>query len=409
MCGIAGFISRGLTKEHLSEATTRIQHRGPDGEGLFFQTKNDWNTGLGHRRLAIIDLSAAADQPMTSHCGRYIMIFNGEIYNYQEIKDTKFQNTVWRSTGDTEVVLESFVKYGTECFQWLNGMYAVAIWDTELNKLTLARDHVGIKPLFYYYDEHEIIFASEIKAITTLRKNLTINFSVIPAFLHIGYIPHPHTIYNHVNKLSAGSYLEISMAGNGGLIAKEQSFWKVQDKISEKLICDETIARKQLDVLLADAVKTQLISDVPIGTFLSGGTDSSIITAIASRVSPGKINTFSIAVTDGKVNEAPYAAAVAKHLGTNHHELPITQKELLEMVPGFMNVYDEPFSDSSAFPTMLVSKLARQNVTVALSGDGGDELFLGYGSYLWAKRLQNPLLKLMAPAISVTTRFLSSS
>ena len=408
MCGIAGFVSGKLNEEDLSIASRCIQHRGPDGEGFYFQQNKDFNIGLGHRRLAIIDLSTAADQPITSHCGRYTMIFNGEIYNYLEIKNTRFQNTEWRSTGDTEVVLESFVKYGPECFQWLNGMYALAIWDKESGKLTLARDHIGVKPLFYYFDEHEVIFASEIKAITALRKDLTINYAVIPAFLHIGYIPHPHTIFNKVKKLSAGSYMEVSATGNEKLISKEQSFWKIQDKISDKMVCDERTAKKELDVLLSDAVKTQLISDVPIGTFLSGGTDSSIVTAIASRVSRGKINTFSIAVTDGKVNEAPYAAAVAKHLGTNHHELPITQKEILEMVPSFMNVYDEPFTDSSAFPTMLVSKLARQHVTVALSGDGGDELFGGYGSYIWASRFENPLLKTAAPLIYAGTRFLNS-
>lgn len=408
MCGIAGFISQKYTREELSTATHCIQHRGPDGEGLFFETKNGWNTGLGHRRLSIIDLSNAADQPMQSHCGRYTMIFNGEIYNYKEIRDTKFAGVSWRSSGDTEVVLESFAKYGAECFQWLNGMFALAIWDAKLNRLTLARDHIGIKPLFYYYDGKELIFSSELKAITTIRQGLSINQAVIPAFLHIGYIPHPHTIYQDVNKLSAGSYMEISATGSGKLYAEEHSFWKIQDNIGQKVICDETVAKKQLNFLLADAVKKQLVSDVPIGTFLSGGTDSSIVTAIASKVSPGKINSYSIAVKDGKVNEAPYAAAVARHLGTNHHELPITQKEILEMVPEFMKVYDEPFSDSSAFPTMLVSKLARQNVTVALSGDGGDELFWGYGSYLWAKRLKNPMLKFLSPVIYTGAQFLSS-
>jgi asparagine synthase (glutamine-hydrolysing) len=408
MCGITGFISKTYSEEQLSLATRRIQHRGPDGEGFFFETKNGWNTGLGHRRLSIIDLSTAADQPMKSHCGRYMMIFNGEIYNYKEIKNTKFAGTEWRSTGDSEVILESFSKYGSECFQWLNGMFAIAIWDTKLNRLTLARDHVGIKPLYYYYNGHELIFSSELKSITAIRKDLSIDYTVIPAFLHIGYIPHPDTIYSEVKKISAGSYMEVSATGDGRLYAEEHSFWKIQNRINEKILCDEAVAKKQLNVLLSDAVKKQLVSDVPIGTFLSGGTDSSIVTAVASKVAQEKINTYSIAVTDGKVNEAPYAAAVARHLGTNHHELPITQREIMEMIPDFIGVYDEPFSDSSAFPTMLVSKLARQNVTVTLSGDGGDELFWGYGSYLWAKRLQNPMLKLLSPAIYQTTRFLNS-
>jgi asparagine synthase (glutamine-hydrolysing) len=408
MCGIAGFVSRKFTKEHLSAATNCIQHRGPDGEGFFFEGNNGRNTGLGHRRLSIIDLSTAADQPMYSHCGRYVMVFNGEIYNYQEIKNSRFSDVSWRSTGDTEVVLESFVKYGPECFQWLNGMFAVAIWDKQLNKLTLARDHVGVKPLFYYYDEHEIIFSSEIKSIKAVKGNLTVNYSVIPAFLHIGYIPHPYTIYNQVHKLAAGSYMEVFVKEKTTLSVEAHTFWKIQDNITGDVLNNERTAKKKLNELLSDAVKKQLISDVPIGTFLSGGTDSSIVTAIASKVSSGKVNTFSIAVTDGKINEAPYAAAVAKHLGTNHYELPITQKEILEMVPSFMSVYDEPFTDSSAFPTMLVSKLARQHVTVTLSGDGGDELFGGYGSYLWATRLENPLLKITAPLVYHSTRLLNS-
>ncbi|MBS1609317.1 MAG: asparagine synthase (glutamine-hydrolyzing) [Bacteroidetes bacterium] len=408
MCGIAGFLSKRLTESNLSVATSSLQHRGPDGEGFFFQSNTVWNTGLGHRRLAIIDLTTAADQPMHSRCGRYIMVFNGEIYNFKEIKSSRFSNMPWRSTGDSEVVIECFAKYGPECFQWLNGMFAVAIWDKKLNKLTLARDHVGIKPLYYYYDGTEIIFSSEIKAIKAVRGDLTINHSVIPYYLHLGYIPHPYTIYNKISNVSAGTCLEVSVAENESLFAESHSFWKIQDKIRDKTLCDEETAKKQLDTLLQDAVSKQLISDVPIGTFLSGGTDSSLVTAIASKVSSVKVNTFSIAVTDGKVNEGPYAAAVAKHLGTNHFELPITQKEILEMVPSFMNVYDEPFTDSSAFPTMLVSKLARQHVTVTLSGDGGDELFGGYGSYLWAKRLENPLLNTVAPLVYRSTRWLSS-
>lgn len=409
MCGIAGFFSRTYSKQQLEASTRSIAYRGPDGEGYFFETApSGFNVGLGHRRLAIIDLSTAADQPMTSHNGRYTMIFNGEIYNYKEIKRDKLPGVSWRSSGDTEVILECFSHFGAECFGWFNGMFALAIWDRQEQKLTLARDHVGIKPLYYFNNGNEIVFASELKAITTIRKDLQLNHAVIPTFLHIGYIPHPFTIYKDVAKLGAGSYAEISVTAGMGVSYSEHSFWKIQDKISNELIADEIVARTRLDELLSDSIERQLISDVPIGTFLSGGTDSSVVTAIASKVAPGKIKSFSIAVLDGKVNEAPYAAAVAKHLGTEHHELPITQKEILEMVPGFIKVYDEPFSDSSAFPTMLVSKLARKHVTVALSGDGGDELFWGYGSYLWAKRLKNPLLKSLAPLVYSGSRLMSS-
>ncbi|MBI5857844.1 MAG: asparagine synthase (glutamine-hydrolyzing) [Sphingobacteriales bacterium] len=408
MCGIAGFISSGYNEAQLREITTKLKHRGPDAEGFYFNQHAGFNIGLGHRRLSIIDLSAAASQPMHSHNGRYTMIFNGEIYNYQELRDSKLSGKSWRSTSDSEVIVECFAQYGTACFGWLNGMFAIAIWDNEEKKLTLARDHVGIKPLYCYFDDGELIFASELKSIKTIKKNLAVNYSVIPAYLHLGYIPHPFSVYENTNKLSAGSFAEITISSSGSLLFQEGSFWKIQDKIQSQVLTDEKNAKTELDVLLSDAVNKQLISDVPIGTFLSGGTDSSLVTALASKVSAKKINTYSIAVTDGKVNEAPFAAAIARHLDTNHHELPISQKEMLEMVPGFMNVYDEPFTDSSAFPTMLVSKLARQHVTVTLSGDGGDELFGGYGSYLWARRLQNPLLKLSAPLIYTGTRWMNS-
>jgi asparagine synthase (glutamine-hydrolysing) len=409
MCGIAGFLSKDHDADILKCSTDSIAYRGPDGEGFFLEPASvGYRVGLGHRRLSILDLSNAASQPMKSHCGRFTMIFNGEIYNYEEIKNTRFSGVNWRSTGDSEVIIESFARYGPACFEWLNGMFTIAIWDSRDQKLILARDHVGIKPLYYYHDGNEIIFGSELKAITSIRRGLTINYSVVPVFLHIGYIPHPYTIYNNVHKLSSGSYLEVSLTAAGTVALQQHNFWNIQSKIRPEVVADKEVAKKELDGLLTDAVQKQLISDVPIGTFLSGGTDSTIVTAMASKVSPGKINTYSIAVTDGKVNEAPYAAAVAAHLNTNHHELPITQQEIMEMVPGFINVYDEPFSDSSAFPTMLVSKLARKNVTVALSGDGGDELFWGYGSYLWAKRLNNPVLKLLSPAIYEASKHMNS-
>ncbi len=407
MCGIAGFISTSLNKQDLQLATGSIQHRGPDGQGGFVEEVNGFTVGLGHRRLSIIDLSDSASQPMMSKCSRYTMIFNGEIYNYLELKKNKFTNYEWKSTGDSEVVLESFAKYGTECFEWFNGMFAVAIWDNVKRELTIARDHIGIKPLYYYFDGSEFLFGSELKAIKAIKKGLSINYSVLPSFLHLGYIPHPFSVYNNILKLDAGSFCVIKTEP-AKLSFTETSFWKIRDKISTTILSDEKEAKKELDSLLTDAVSKQLVSDVPIGTFLSGGTDSSIVTALATKVSAVKINTYSIAVTDGKINEAPYAAEVAKHLGTNHHELPITQKEILEMVPSFINVYDEPFTDSSAFPTMLVSKLARQHVTVTLSGDGGDELFGGYGSYLWAKKMENPFLRSIGPLVYAATRKLNS-
>jgi len=351
-------------------------------------------------------LSEAANQPFYSHDGRYVMIYNGEVYNYKEVA-AKY-GIQQRTTSDSEVIIEAFALKGTQSFHDLNGMFAFAIWDKHLKKLTLARDHIGIKPLYISISEQELLFASEIKAITAIRKDLTINKKVVSAFLHLGYIPHPFSIYNEVIKLDSGSFIEISVSDAGTLSYHSQSFWQVSDKIAKTTLSDEQSAKNILDSLLTRSIAGQLVSDVPVGTFLSGGTDSSLVTALACKVSDKKVNSFSIAVTDGKINEAPYAAAVAKHLKTEHYELPITQKEILEMVPDFMSVYDEPFTDSSAFPTMLVSKLARQHVTVTLSGDGGDELFGGYGRYLWAEKLKSPLYKSISPIVYAATRLLGS-
>jgi len=345
---------------------------------------------------------------MHSHSGRYIMIYNGEVYNYKEIRKEKLGDINFESSGDTEVILECFARYGNESFQWMNGIFALAILDLQERKITIARDHLGVKPLYYYIHDQTFVFASELKAIKKAIPGLSINYDIIPSFLHLGYITHPFSIYDKVKKISAGSYAEIVVNKGNNISISEHSFWKIQDKISSNVLNNEANAKIQLNDLLIDVVKKQLISDVPMGTFLSGGTDSSLVTAIAAKVSSHKVKTFSIAVTDGKVNEAPYAAAVARYLDTEHYEIPITQQEILKMVPDFLNVYDEPFCDSSAFPTMLISKLARQHVTVTLSGDGGDELFCGYNSYLWAKRLSNPFLKIAAPAIYSSSRLLSS-
>ena len=400
MCGIAGFISTLYNKEHLQKMTNSIAHRGPDAEGFF----EDENQGvyLGHRRLSILDLSNVANQPMTSHCGRYVMVYNGEIYNYKEIRDSKFTSHKWITTSDTEVVLESYAKYGSMCFEWFNGMFALVIWDKQNKELIIARDQMGIKPLFVYQDENIIAFASEIKAIKSIIPHLEINKKAIPYFLHLGYIPHPITIFKKINKFSAGEYAFIKES----TITRHQ-YWSVQNNILPTVVSNEKEAKFELKRLLFDAVEKQLVSDVSIGTFLSGGTDSSIITAIATKVSLSKINTFSIAVTDGIINEAPFAAATAKYLGTQHHEMPISQKEIIALAPTLLDIYDEPFADSSAFPTLMISKLANEHVSVALSGDGGDELFLGYGRYAWPKRLSNPLLQKLKPIINTSSKIMS--
>ncbi|MEP6927669.1 MAG: asparagine synthase (glutamine-hydrolyzing) [Ginsengibacter sp.] len=391
MCGIAGYISinNSITTDQLVKATNLLEHRGPDAEGFYFS--DDEKLGLGHRRLSILDLSSSANQPMFSMDGRYVMIYNGEIYNFKELKQKlKDNGASLKTTSDTEVILQLFAEQGVSCFKDFNGMFSLAIYDLQKKNITLCRDHAGIKPLFIYYDETDFIFASEIKSIQSIKnRQLTINKNAIPYFLHLGYIPHPLTIFNNVEKFPAAHYLQIDINKYNfqTVLSNIIPFWNIESGIETNSITEERDAKKKLTGLLFDSVKNQLISDVPIGTFLSGGIDSSLVTAVACQVSSQQINTFSIAIDDGKFNESKYAMQVSKNLQTQHHEFRVKEKEITDMIGYLLPVYDEPFADSSALPTMMVSRLAKKNVTVALSGDGGDELFMGYGMYLWAKRL----------------------
>jgi asparagine synthase (glutamine-hydrolysing) len=410
MCGIAGFISpeKQFTQQQLKDAAGVLQHRGPDAAGFYFSEDN--TTGLAHRRLSILDLSTAADQPMHSANGRYCIVFNGEVYNFNELKKELVDNgTSLKTTSDTEVILELFAQKGPACFSLLNGMFAFAIFDKKENQLTLCRDHLGIKPMFYYCGTDGFVFASELKAIKAFKaKKLSINRASVPYFLHLGYIPEPLTVYNDVYKFPSASYVQLTV---GNIFINEiqtglRTFWKPELLINDNVECNEASAKKQLKTLLEDAVQKQLVSDVPIGTFLSGGVDSSLVTAIASKFTNNKIKTFSIAVDNGKYNESSYAKAVAKELNTEHHEFCVTENEVMEMADKLLSAYDEPYADPSAFPTMIVSKLARQEVTVALTGDGGDELFMGYNSYSWAKRLSNPVTPLIRRPLHYASKFM---
>ena len=411
MCGIAGYISlkNSIKPLNLKKATGLMQHRGPDAEGFYFT--DDERMGLGHRRLSILDLSTSADQPMLSSNGRYIISYNGEVYNFQELKhQLNDKGASLKTTSDTEVILELYAEQGINCFKNFNGMFALAIYDLQENVLTLCRDHAGIKPLFIYYDENDFIFSSELKVIKALKENqLTINKSSIPYFLHLGLIPHPLTIYNNLEKFPAAHYLQVKISTTGftDINSAITPFWNIESHIEKNSITDETAAKKVLNDLLFDSVEKQLISDVPIGTFLSGGVDSSLVTAIAGKVSNQKINSFSIAIDDGRFNESKYATQVATYLNTHHHEFIVKEKEVLELIDTLMPAYDEPFADSSALPTMMVSRLAKKHVTVALSGDGGDELFMGYGMYVWAKRLSEKWVSPARQVLSVASKLMN--
>lgn len=413
MCGIAGFIAiRGkVSPERLKRATTLMEHRGPDAAGYYFSDNNC--VGFAHRRLSILDLSTAANQPMLSPDGRYCIVFNGEVYNFNELRQQLAdKGASLKTTSDTEVILRLFVEKGPSCFASLNGMFALAIYDKIEQRLILCRDHVGIKPLFYYADDEHLFFASELKVVKDLLPVAPVlNTDAIPHFLHLGFIPQPMTVYKGIYKFPSAHYVEVSLRPENwnGSINNITPFWSLQHAIAPGTLNSEPPAKKALNDLLLDAVEKQLVSDVPIGTFLSGGIDSSLVTALAAKVSGSdKIKTFSIAIDDGKYNESKFAKQVAAHLQTDHHEFRVKETEVLEMVNRLMPAYDEPFADSSAFPTMMVSRLARQHVTVALSGDGGDELFHGYGMYEWAKRLANPVMPLIKDAAYAVSKQMGS-
>jgi len=391
MCGIAGFFAPSLSGEQIKKMTDSIAHRGPDAEG--FYTDATVGVALGHRRLSILDLSTAANQPFLSQCGRYVCVFNGEVYNYREIAsqlDVKL-----RTTSDTEVIVELFAKYGVTCVEQFNGMFAIVIYDIQTKTLYFFRDRLGIKPIYYTHQKGEIIFASEIKAITALGRELNIDKTAVANFLYLGYSPESQTFYQEIHKFPAGHY---GIFCQNGLAIKP--YWQAEDCIKGKPLSDETIAKKELKNLLESSVAYRMISDVPFGTFLSGGTDSSLVTAVAQHISNQPVKTFSIGFKEAKFNERQYARAVAKHLKTEHYEFELSEDDAVGQTEDILKFYDIPFADSSSFSTLLVSKVARQHVTVALSGDGGDELFLGYGMYQWAKRLHNPFIKIARPLLT---------
>ncbi len=406
MCGISGFISSQYSKEDLEQMTNVLQHRGPDAGAAFFDEQS--RIGLGHRRLSIIDLTTNANQPYTSQCGGYKMVFNGEIYNYKEIiKELKFKHKFEPKTNsDTEVVLEAFATWGADFVNKLNGMFAIAIWDITKKELLLFRDRLGIKPLYYYQKDDCFAFASEIKALVSLveKENLTVNFDTITDLLHYGYATGNSSIYNEIRKVESGNYMQVA----NGIIVKNNSFWKIEDIVQKELFSNEDQVVKELDHKISNAVAQRMLADVPLGTFLSGGIDSSLITATAQKLSNSPINTFSIGFKDQKQDESKYAKEIAKTLKTNHNELILSEQDAIAEVDKLFDVFDEPFGDSSAIPTLLVCQMAKKQITVALSGDGGDELFLGYGMYNWAERLSNSLLYTLRKPISKSLNILGN-
>jgi len=356
-----------------------MAHRGPDGEGYALYETDTASIGLGHRRLSIIDLSEGGKQPKTFNSLH--LTFNGEIYNYAEIKkELEIIGHQFDSHSDSEVILHAYAEWGPACLQKFIGMFAFAIFDETDKKLFACRDRAGVKPFFYYFKDGLFLFASELKAIINHPAFVKeINTDAVAAFLQYGYVPTPHCIFNNAHKLKPGHYLIFDLQQKS---PEATQYWNVYDAYNKPLLdisLPEAIV--ETEKILTSAFQYRMVSDVPVGVFLSGGYDSTCVTAILQKSNTEKIKTFTIGVPDAGLNEAPFAKEIAKHLGTDHTEYYCTQKEALEIVPELPFYYDEPFADSSAIPTTLVSRIAREKVTVALSADAGDEIFAGYNRY----------------------------
>ena len=379
MCGIAGifyFKSHNFSEEPLRRMVAALSHRGPDHQGIFTGTQG----ALGHSRLSIIDLSEAANQPMQDESRRYAVVFNGEIYNFQDLRKTLGPSTSFFSHSDTEVILKLFQQHRSSSWRQLNGMFAIAILDNAANELFLARDHAGIKPLYYYHDSEKLIFASEPGAILSSGLIATeIDNKSISLYLQLGYFPAPFTPFQGIRKLSAGHCMKVSSGG----IEVEQ-YWKLPEfESGSGTKMDDP--EKELERLLILAVERQMISDVPIGAFLSGGIDSSLIVTLMNRISGSRIRTFTAGFSGmGYYDERRHAKTMANLLNTEHHEFALSDA-LEELVPKVAAAFGEPFADSSCIPTYCLSELTAKHVKVALSGTGGDEIFGGYRKYMAAQ------------------------
>jgi len=395
MCGIAGFLSGASLHDPetiLRGMTAAIRHRGPDDGGLWFDPTH--GIGLGHRRLSVIDLSPAGHQPMASASQRYQLVYNGEIYNHRLLKrelEATGSAPVWRGHSDTEVILAAFDAWGIEeTLPRLNGMFALGVWDRNRAVLTLACDRFGEKPLYYgWQGGRTLLFGSELKALYAYPDfAATIDRDALTLYLRHNYIPSPYSIWEDVAKLEPGHFVEIRPTDTS---ARPRPYWTLLGMISEartRPLPDTPETVDQLESLLIDAVGLRMDADVPVGAFLSGGIDSSLITALMQIQSSRPIKTFTIGFEDPRFNEADHARAIAAHLGTEHTELTARPQEALDLLVRLPSIWDEPFADSSQIPTFLVSSLTSQHVTVSLSGDAGDELFGGYNRYIHAQRLR---------------------
>lgn len=402
MCGIAGFCnfagaggSRDGILENVERMKERMYHRGPDAGGIWLS--EDLRVALGHRRLSIVDLSENGAQPMISHSGRFVIAYNGEIYNYKKLADQLLSDGMtagFRGSSDTEVLLEAFEAYGIEeTISQCKGMFAIALYDKKEEILYLLRDRVGEKPLYYGTVNGSFVFASDVGSISVLEGfNNPINRSVLDLYFVHGYIPAPYSVYENIFKLEPGTILEIKSPFNNWEIRPYWSMKEAAKRGQENLFQGtQQEAADELERLLKEAVAQQMVADVPVGAFLSAGIDSSTIVALMQSLNQGRVRSFTIGMEEKDFNEAVYAKEIAGHLGTEHTELYITDQDAKAVIPKLGHMFGEPFADSSQIPTYLVSKMTREHVTVSLSGDGGDELFCGYTSYASVERIWNKM------------------
>ncbi len=402
MCGIAGFCNRkGDWRKDIEAMNRRMFHRGPDAGGIW--CNDDESVVFGHRRLSIVDLSENGAQPMTSRSGRFTICFNGEIYNYKKLAarlQEEKKVTAFRGSSDTEVLLEAFESYGIEeTIKQCKGMFAIALFDKATKKIYLLRDRVGEKPLYYGYVNGEFVFSSDLGSIRVLEGfDNEIEEKVLNVYFVHGYIPAPYTIYKNIYKLEPGCILEMDMPYQN---PKIKPFWSMTEAAvygqNHLFTGTEEEAADELERLLKESIKEQMVADVPVGAFLSAGIDSSTIVALMQSLSERKVRSFTIGMEDKAYNEAEAAKEIAKHLGTEHTELYITEQDAKEVIPSLAGMFGEPFADSSQIPTYLVSKMTREHVTVSLSGDGGDELFCGYVSYQSIDRIWNKMKSVPYP------------
>jgi asparagine synthase (glutamine-hydrolysing) len=383
MCGITGFVDFGQrsTVEQLQAMAATLLHRGPDDDGHQFITSGHNTIGMGFRRLAVIDLTPAGHQPMQSADRSLTIIFNGEIYNHAEIrKELEALGHSFKSKSDTEVILNAWLQWGQKAINKFTGMFAIALYDSVQQKFYLIRDRAGVKPLYYYWHQNLLLFASELKCFhqhPLFVKEL--NTAALALYFQHGYVPAPHCIFKNAFKLLPGHLLTLDL--NSKEIS-DTTYWEVASFYNKpKLTIDFKDAVEETEKILTKACNYRMIADVPVGIFLSGGYDSSLVTALLQKDRTQKLKTFTIGFEEAHFNESLYAQKVASHLGTEHYEYLCTYKEAMDIIPLLPEIYDEPFADSSAIPTYLVSKMARQQVTVALSADGGDETFAGYTKY----------------------------